>query len=309
MVNERYDENEGHEESESEYHFSDDQVNYDMETDAAAKDTAAVVVAKESFADKLKNHRRIVVGVVIFIVLIGVVYKLVVPSSTTAPVTDFSQQATPTPTAPPTKITTTTSTTAPQPTAPVIAAPQPVVQQPAPPVVTTTTQTVNAPQTASAPSVVTTVTDSKNLMDRINTLEQQNTAMMNLLQTQYSQRMTDAETQNTQLRTQVQDLTSRVSNMEVAFRQLTKILRNARAAQASPQIVRAVASPRSMYTVQAIIPGRAWLKTEAGDTVTVAEGDVLRGFGRITKIDPYDGIVDIDTGNKIVTLSYGASGD
>jgi hypothetical protein len=59
------------------------------------------------------------------------------------------------------------------------------------------------------------------------------------------------------------------------------------------------------YSVQAIIPGRAWLKSDSGDTVTVAEGDMLRGYGRVTKIDPYDGIVNIDTGGKVVTLSYG----
>jgi len=63
--------------------------------------------------------------------------------------------------------------------------------------------------------------------------------------------------------------------------------------------------PRIGYSVQAIIPGRAWLKSESGDTVTVAEGDILRNYGRITKIDPYDGIVEIDTGSKTIALSYG----
>ena len=69
------------------------------------------------------------------------------------------------------------------------------------------------------------------------------------------------------------------------------------------------AQPKIAYAVQAIIPGRAWLKSDAGDTVTVAEGDILKGFGRITKIDPYDGIVNIDTGNKVITLSYGVNGE
>ncbi len=61
--------------------------------------------------------------------------------------------------------------------------------------------------------------------------------------------------------------------------------------------------------MQAIIPGRAWLKSDSGDTVTVAEGDLLKGYGRVTKIDPYDGVVTIDNGNRIVTLSYGSGGD
>jgi hypothetical protein len=66
---------------------------------------------------------------------------------------------------------------------------------------------------------------------------------------------------------------------------------------------------RTTYIVQAIIPGRAWLKSESGDTVTVAEGDLLKDYGRVTKIDPYDGVVDIDTGTKILVLSYGTGND
>jgi intracellular multiplication protein IcmG len=67
--------------------------------------------------------------------------------------------------------------------------------------------------------------------------------------------------------------------------------------------------PKIAFSVQAIIPGRAWLKSDSGDTVTVAEGDMLKSYGRVTKIDPYDGIVDIDTGTKIVSLSYGLNGE
>ena len=57
--------------------------------------------------------------------------------------------------------------------------------------------------------------------------------------------------------------------------------------------------------MQAIIPGRAWLRTENGETITVAEGDMLKSLGRVTKIDPYDGTILIDTGVKVLTLTYG----
>lgn len=76
---------------------------------------------------------------------------------------------------------------------------------------------------------------------------------------------------------------------------------------AMPAAPMKVMEPKVIYTVQAIIPGRAWLKSETGETVTVAEGDVLKNYGRVTKIDPYDGVVDIDTGNKMITLSYGTN--
>jgi len=159
----------------------------------------------------------------------------------------------------------------------------------------------------------------KTVMEKIGMLEQQNSAMMNLLQTQYAQKITETEQQNAQLRTEVQELNARISNMEVAFRQLAKMLRNAnpnatanasanRGMVSMPTAARA-APPRMTYVVQAIIPGRAWLKADSGDTVTVAEGDTLKGYGRVTRIDPYDGVVDIDTGNRVISLSYGMTGD
>ncbi len=338
MVNERYDEKyEGHEEGE--YHFSDDQANYELEGDApSSKDgTVAAPLPKESIAQKLKNHRRIVIGIIVFIILLSIVYKLVMPSAST-PVTDFSQQnASAAASATTTRVTTKVTTPAPPATAPVSTQTQPPVAQQATPEQPTVVpqqpamnvppqpvpaQPVAMPQqpvaTTPPPSVVTTTTENvanKNPLDRIATLEQQNSAMMNLLETQYTQRIAQTEAQNTQLRTQVQELTSRISSMEVAFQQLTKILRNTRPANSyagppmsAPHPMR-VSQPRITYTVQAIIPGRAWLKSEAGDTVTVAEGDVLKDLGRITKIDPYDGIVNIDIGNRILTLSYGGNGE
>ncbi len=65
-------------------------------------------------------------------------------------------------------------------------------------------------------------------------------------------------------------------------------------------------APRVPYNVQAIIPGRAWLRSNNGDTVTVAEGDEIKGVGRVTKIDPYDGVVVIDVRGRSVSLSYGS---
>ena len=63
--------------------------------------------------------------------------------------------------------------------------------------------------------------------------------------------------------------------------------------------------PRIPYTVQAIIPGRAWLRAKNGDTVTVAEGDDIKGIGRVTKIDPYDGVVEVNVQGRSVSLTYG----
>ncbi|MBV8803123.1 MAG: hypothetical protein JO131_09250 [Gammaproteobacteria bacterium] len=119
----------------------------------------------------------------------------------------------------------------------------------------------------------------------------------------------------------MEELTKRINRMESLLVQLSQIIQNGRQTTmtgplpsnmvmgSSATETTKVAEPKINYSVQAIIPGRAWLKSESGDTITVAEGDILRSYGRVTKIDPYDGIVNIDTGNKVITLSYGVSAD
>ena len=117
------------------------------------------------------------------------------------------------------------------------------------------------------------------------------------------------------------EMTKRINRMEAGITQISKMLRGPAnrsmdsLAPAAPEgsVVYAppaarMSEPKMVYTVQAIIPGRAWLKSESGDTVTVAEGDVLKDYGRVVKIDPYDGVVNIDTGSKVITLSYGVGG-
>jgi intracellular multiplication protein IcmG len=143
---------------------------------------------------------------------------------------------------------------------------------------------------------------------------------MNLLQTEYAQKISDYETQSTSSRGKMEELTKRMNRMESTLGQLAQIIQSGRqgAITAVPSNVVMMGSssepakvmePKMIYSVQAIIPGRAWLKSEAGDTITVAEGDILRNYGRVTKIDPYDGVVNIDTGNKVITLSYGMTAD
>ncbi len=50
------------------------------------------------------------------------------------------------------------------------------------------------------------------------------------------------------------------------------------------------------YTVHAIIPGRAWLKSSNGQIVTVTEGDKVGDFGTIAVIDATNGVVRTSSG-------------
>lgn len=59
---------------------------------------------------------------------------------------------------------------------------------------------------------------------------------------------------------------------------------------------------RKQYFVQAVVPGRAWLRGADGTTTTIAVGDTLSGYGKIKSIDPYSGTVTTSTG---VNIYYG----
>lgn len=284
MVDEK---DERYEDEEDEYHFSDDQMNFEVENDAPKTSTEAPIPSKESFMTKMGNispRRRALLAGIVFIVLIGIVYKMLKPS--TSPTNEVLSEIN---TAPAEPIT--------QPAPPPVAI---VKSTPPPPVVEEPVATVVV-QPTPPPAV-----EAKKMEDRLNTLEQQSSAMMNLLQTEYAQKISDYEMQGNLTRGKMDEMSKRISRIESNLNQITQMLREGGAATSRPEAAAVNrAEPKIGYTVQAIIPGRAWLKSESGDTVTVAEGDILRNYGRIAKIDPYDGIVEIDTGSRIIALSYG----
>jgi intracellular multiplication protein IcmG len=157
-----------------------------------------------------------------------------------------------------------------------------------------------------------------------NGLNNQSNMAANQVQAEYVQKLNDFATQNKMLQNQVQTLNSRVSSLETELTQLTRILmrqyQSQNTSQSNPaaypnngapvpaQMSSQQAEPKSLYNVQAIIPGRAWLRAENGETLTVAEGDQIKDLGRVSKIDPYDGVVEINTGTKVISLAYGNGG-
>jgi intracellular multiplication protein IcmG len=53
------------------------------------------------------------------------------------------------------------------------------------------------------------------------------------------------------------------------------------------------------YYIQAIIPGRAWLKDSNGKIFTVTTGDGIPGYGTVIKIEPKKGLISTDQGRVI----------
>ena len=365
MVDAKDDKYEG--QDEGEYHFSDDQFNYDMEQESPKPSTAAPVASsdfKQNLMGKLGQHRRLLIGGLVSLVLFFIIYKMLTPATTTQ--TEFSPVTTQAKTAAKAPMQETQAAVPAQPVQPSQApasqmpsqAMQPQPQQASPtPMLnpesmnTATPQPMNMPsqnptmmppsaapaqggtqqqpsmpqqqmmaqQQSTMPTQVPEMGNpqTKNVMDRLAVVEEQNAKIMSLMQTQFAQKIAEYESQTVSSQEKIHVLTKRMANMEATLNKMAQLMQDqgvslnrTPAVSGNPGLPPAkVIEPKMVYSVQAIIPGRAWLNPNSGDTVTVAEGDMLKDYGRVTKIDPYDGIVDIDTGNKIITLSYGSANE
>src|SRR3990167_5851615 len=90
MLNDRNDKDEG--QGESEYHFSDEETNYETSTESPKSSETAV--SKEGLFARLNQSRRMLISLGVFIVLIFIVYKMVAPSTnTTTPTTAITPQS------------------------------------------------------------------------------------------------------------------------------------------------------------------------------------------------------------------------
>lgn len=198
-------------------------------------------------------------------------------------------------------------------------APQNVAAQPSPgvalpsvmPVQSASTYPNQAVMPQQAPMV-----NMPNVANRLSAMSADSERLTNQLQADYAQKLTDYAAQNKALQDQVQTLNARVAGMETQMGQLIQVLTRQMQSQqnggmmppSAPQAQPQAAPAQDVkvgFNVQAIIPGRAWLRSDNGETVTVAEGDMIRDLGRVTKIDPYDGVVEINTGTRMISLAYG----
>lgn len=54
--------------------------------------------------------------------------------------------------------------------------------------------------------------------------------------------------------------------------------------------------PKTIYYVRAIIPGRAWVTTQEGSTLTLGVSDKVAGYGIVDAINPEQGTVTFNSG-------------
>jgi intracellular multiplication protein IcmG len=127
------------------------------------------------------------------------------------------------------------------------------------------------------------------------------------IQTQTAQNKAQLETVQNQLNTLTNSVTTMQNNLASITTQL-QVLTSKLEAQGEKVIEvhpkpLIVSPPRILikklptpYFIQAMIPGRAWLITPHGHTVTVSVGDHLFGYGTIIRIVPTRGIVMTSSG-------------
>jgi intracellular multiplication protein IcmG len=109
------------------------------------------------------------------------------------------------------------------------------------------------------------------------------------------------QTQLTQLNTTLAVISDKIQAQE------NKLAEEAKEAQEAKKITVAknlLSKPKPVvkkpvYYVMAIVPGRAWLKTEKGATITVGSGTVIQGYGKVVSIDPQLGRVITSSGGVI----------
>lgn len=125
--------------------------------------------------------------------------------------------------------------------------------------------------------------------------------------TQNSSQITNIENQINTLTSTVNSIQSNVAAVTTQLQAIASSLQQQQAQLAS-LLVKAkpptptVAKPKyqavapASYSIQAMVPGRAWLIGADGGTITVAVGDYLVGYGKVVAINPLRGTVSTSNG-------------
>lgn len=146
--------------------------------------------------------------------------------------------------------------------------------------------------------VAVTATQLQVLQQKLQQLEQQtvaHTANMRTIQADLTGIRNTLMTVNSQLTTLASGLDTVNKRLERKKPPVKPVkVRKRRVKPARKRAIR-----REVYFIQAVIPGRAWLKSEKRSTITVSIGTRLPGYGVITRIDPQRGRVMTSSGRII----------
>jgi intracellular multiplication protein IcmG len=146
--------------------------------------------------------------------------------------------------------------------------------------------------------------DTAPVTNRLSALEEQNT--------NFQSSIDKLNSQVTELQTAVANMNSQITALNQGIQNIADKLAEQEAKEAALHAVKVHTRKvhhiriRPIYFVRAIIPGRAWLSTSHGGTVTVRLGDNLPGYGVVQAIDPVQGTITTSVG-AIIGYSPGDS--
>lgn len=163
----------------------------------------------------------------------------------------------------------------------------------------TTTQTTQQtrPTSQTNNQLASLASQNQNLSSTISTLQKQsqtNKSDLSKLEGAMSQLVQNQR----QLNNQMQNLTAGLQRLSLEIEKIgTKPVKKTK------REVRRYTPPSPVYYLKAVLPGRAWLQSKKGQTMTVTLGDKVRGYGTVTWINAQLGQVRTSSG-KIIR--YGA---
>lgn len=154
---------------------------------------------------------------------------------------------------------------------------------------TVATQPV-VPPTPSADQLV--MQQNEAMRQKIDTLSQQIQTMQSVVST-----LNDSVTQN---KTDIQSLSKSIETINASILDMnknTQVIYSMVKKPVKSKRYRSWARFKPIYYhVKAIVPGRVWLESSEGSSVSLKVGDRLNGFGSVKSIDPDNGIVIMSSG-------------
>lgn len=159
------------------------------------------------------------------------------------------------------------------------------------------------PKTAEVPQVAPATQAALQVMQPVTTTPVlNNEAQMNIQQQVQNNQQSIAQLQSQiqQLQSEVAQVTSSMSSLANQVQVLANEVRALNMERFIREGKKLIHTPMGRtYYLKALVPGRAWLQSSNGNTITVTIGDRLAGYGIIQVIDTEQGIITTSSGKLI----------
>ncbi len=164
-----------------------------------------------------------------------------------------------------------------------------------------TTSTTENTQTTPVSTLTSTSTSSRDvtkLKEEQVRIENELSSIRTQMNT-ITQNMSDMATKMNDVKQTMLVLSERLEQQSNQMGRLQAMSRSRRTASSTPPARRAPVAPKPTYSIQAIIPGRAWLMSSQGKPLTVSKGSVVPGYGTVRLINAEVGRVFTSSGRVI----------